>query len=65
LLLAPTTFNLADLGGRAIFGNEATATRLTTAGGGIDGGTLGAIGRSQNVTLAAKQIPTITSVNGS
>jgi microcystin-dependent protein len=60
-----TTFNLPDLGGRAIFGKEATATRLTTAGGGVDGGTLGAVGGSQNVTLAANQIPSITSVNPS
>jgi hypothetical protein len=44
---------------------EATATRLTTAGGGIDGGTLGAVGGVQNVTLAANQIPTITATNAS
>lgn len=60
-----TTFNLPDMGGRAIFGKEATATRLTTAGGGLDGGTLGAVGGTQNVTLAANQIPSLTSVNAS
>lgn len=55
-----TTFNLPDLGGRAIFGKEATATRLTTAGGGIDGGTLGAVGGQQNRTLLTANLPAYT-----
>jgi microcystin-dependent protein len=54
-------FYLPDLGGRTIYGKEATATRLTTAGGGIDGGTLGAVGGTQNVTLSSGQIPSLTS----
>src|SRR5206468_1283702 len=62
-----TTFNLHDLRGRIPAGKDdmggTPQGRLTTAGGGIDGATLGAIGGSQNVTLAANQIPTITSVN--
>jgi microcystin-dependent protein len=58
-----TTFNLPDKTGRVSAMKEALATRLTTAGGGIDGGTLGAVGGSQNVTLATSQIPSLTSVN--
>jgi hypothetical protein len=60
-----STFNLPNKAGRVSAMKEATATLLTTAGGGIDGGTLGAKGGVQNVTLAANQIPTITSVNAS
>lgn len=55
-----TTFNLPDMGGRAFFGKEATATRLTTAGGGIDGGTLGAVGGQQNRTLLTANLPPYT-----
>jgi microcystin-dependent protein len=42
-----TTFNVPDLQGRVIAGVEATATRLTAAGCGIDGATRGASGGSQ------------------
>lgn len=49
---ATTTFNLPDLTGRVIAGKEATATRLTTAGGGVDGGTLGATGGAQTETAS-------------
>jgi microcystin-dependent protein len=42
-----TTFGLPDLQGRVVAGLEATATRLTSAGSGVDGGTLGANGGSQ------------------
>lgn len=56
-----TTFNVPDVTGRTIYGKEATATRLTTSGGGIDGGTLGAVGGAQNVTLSSGQIPSLTS----
>jgi len=52
-----TTFNLPDKTGRVSAMKEATATRLTTAGGGVDGGTLGAVGGAQNVTLTAAQLP--------
>lgn len=60
-----TTFNVPDLTGRVVAMKEATATRLTTAGGGVDGGTLGAVGGIQNVSLVANQIPTITATNAS
>ena len=50
-----TTFNVPDLTGRVIAGKESTATRLTTAGGGVDGGTLGAVGGAQTITLTAGQ----------
>jgi microcystin-dependent protein len=55
-----TTFNLPDLGGRVIAGKEATATRLTTAGGGVDGGTLGAFGGAQNGVIAQVNLPAVT-----
>jgi microcystin-dependent protein len=64
-----TTFNIPDLRGRIGVGKDdmggSAASRLTTAGGGVDGATLGAAGGSQNVTLAANQIPTITATNAS
>ncbi len=55
-----TTFNLPDMGGRVPAGKEATATRLTTADGGVDGDTLGAVGGSQSITLDATMIPSHT-----
>jgi microcystin-dependent protein len=58
-----TTFNLPDKTGRVSAMKEASATRLTIAGSGVDGGALGAVGGAQNVSLAANQIPTITAVN--
>lgn len=64
-----TTFNVPDLRGRVVAGKDdmggSAASRLTTAGSAVDGATLGAVGGAQNVTLAANQIPTITSVNAS
>ena len=56
-----TTFNIPDLTGRVTAMKEAAATRLTTAGGGIDGGMLGAVGGAQNVTLTSGNIPSLTS----
>lgn len=50
-----TTFNVPDCTGRVVAGKEATATRLTTAGGGVDGGTLGATGGTQSITLTAAE----------
>ena len=44
---AGTDFRLPDLGGRVTAGKEATATRLTTGGSGVDGGTVGATGGNQ------------------
>jgi microcystin-dependent protein len=60
-----TTFNVPDLTGRVLAVKEATATRLTTAGGGVDGGTLGAVGGAQKRTLAANQIPAGVPSSGS
>lgn len=56
-----TTFNLPDLRGRVTAGKDnmggTAASRLTTAGAGIDGSTLGAAGGSQNHTLTTAQMP--------
>jgi microcystin-dependent protein len=60
-----TNFALPDKTGRASVMKEASAIRLTTAGSGVDGATLGAVGGVQNVTLATNQIPSLTSVNAS
>lgn len=50
-------FDMPDCTGRVIAGKEASATRLTTAGSGIDGDTLGAAGGSQTHTLTEAQMP--------
>jgi microcystin-dependent protein len=55
-----TTFNLPDKTGRVSAMREATATRLTTAVGGIDGGTMGATGGLQSETLTIAQLPVVT-----
>ncbi len=55
-----TTFNVPDLTGRIEVMKEATATRLTTAGSGVDGGTLGATGGTQNITLLTANLPAYT-----
>jgi hypothetical protein len=60
-----TTFNVPDKTERVSAMKASSASRLTTAGSGIDGATMGAVGGSQNRTLAANQIPTITSTNAS
>lgn len=52
-----TTFNVPDKTGRVSAMKEATATRLTTASGGVDGGTMGANGGVQSLNLAVNQIP--------
>jgi len=56
-----TTFNIPDLRGRMPAGKDdmggSAASRLTTAGGAVDGATLGAVGGAQTRTLAANQIP--------
>lgn len=54
-----TTFNVVDLGGRTVYGKEATATRLTTGTVGIDGGTLGATGGGTQ-TLVTANLPAYT-----
>ena len=59
-----TTFNVPDLRGRATFGRDdmggSTASRITNAGSGIVGTTLGATGGAQDVTISANNLPTHT-----
>lgn len=55
-----TTFNLPDITGRAIFGKESAATRITNAGSSIVGSTLGATGGAETVTLAQANLPNAT-----
>ena len=54
-----STFNIPDARGRVIAGQDdmggSAASRLTTAGSGVDGATLGAAGGAQNVTLTAAE----------
>jgi len=45
-----TTFAVPDLGGRTTAGKEAVATRLTVAGSGVDGATIGSAGGNQNLS---------------
>jgi len=52
-----TTFGLPDLQGRVPIAYDGTGTRITTAGCGINGQTLGATGGTQDVTLDLTQIP--------
>jgi microcystin-dependent protein len=54
-----TTFNLPDKTGRVSVMLETVGTRLTTAGGGVDGGALGSVGGSQNITIAQSGLPNI------
>lgn len=59
-----TTFNLPDLRGRTIYGKDdmggSAANRITTAGSGLDGLTLGAGGGSQTRTLLTVNLPAYT-----
>jgi len=59
-----TTFGIPDLRGRLRAGKDdmggTAANRLTTAGGGVDGITLGAVGGAQSHTLTIAQLPTFT-----
>lgn len=56
-----TTFNLPDLRGRVVAGQDdmggASANRLTNLSGGLDGDVLGATGGSESHTLTEAQIP--------
>lgn len=56
-----TTFNLPDYRGRLGIGKDnmggTAANRITTAGSGVDGLTLGASGGAQNVSLTIAQMP--------
>jgi microcystin-dependent protein len=55
-----TTFNLPDLRGRVVAGQDdmggSSANRLTNASGGLDGDTLGATGGSETHTLTTAEI---------
>lgn len=57
-----TTFNVPDSRGRTEFGLDigGTAGRITTAGSGINGATLGATGGAQNVALLRTDFPNTT-----
>jgi microcystin-dependent protein len=57
-------FFLPDLRGKAVFSKDnmgdSAASILTTAGGGVDGSTLGASGGNQSVTLITGNLPAYT-----
>lgn len=59
-----STFNLPDLRGRVPVGKDnmggSAANRVTTAGSGVDGATLGANGGAQTHTLTTAQLPAHT-----
>ena len=59
-----TTFNLPDLRGRVVAGQDdmggTSANRLTDQSGGLDGDTLGDTGGSETHTLASSEIPAHT-----
>lgn len=55
-----TTFNVPDKTGRVSAMKEAAATRLTSAGGGVDGSVMGAAGGVQTKTLLTANLPPYT-----
>lgn len=59
-----TTFNLPDLRGRSIFGEDdmggTSADRITSAVAGFDGDTLGATGGAQSYTLLRTDLPNVS-----
>lgn len=55
-----STFNVPDKGERVSVMKVAIGTRLTTAGSGVDGGTMGATGGAQNKTLLTANLPPYT-----
>jgi microcystin-dependent protein len=57
------TFNVIDLSGRVTAMLETSASRLTSAVSGVDGGTLGATGGSQSHVLTTTEIPAHTHAN--
>lgn len=54
-----TTFNLPDKTGRVSAMKEASASRLTSAVSGVDGGTLGSAGSAQSKTIAQGNLPNV------
>lgn len=57
-----TTFAVPDLRGRVPLAYDSTGTRITTAGCGINGQTLGASGGTQDVTIAQVNLPNVNFV---
>lgn len=55
-----TTFGVPDLRGRMALPYDGTATRITTAGCGLNGQTIGATLDAQSIALAASQIPSLS-----
>jgi microcystin-dependent protein len=59
-----TTFNLPDLRGRVVAGQDdmggTSANRLTDQSGGLDGDTLGDTGGSETHTLTTSEVPSLT-----
>lgn len=55
-----TTFGLPDYRGRVPAGLDAGANRITSAGSGISGNTLGATGGAEAITLITAQLPSHT-----
>ena len=59
-----TTFGVQDLRGRVPLAYDGTGTRITVAGSGINGQTLGAAGGAQNETLITANLPPYTPAGG-
>ncbi len=61
-----TTFNVPDLRGRGVFGQDnmggSAASRITVAGGNFDGTVLGQTGGGQNQTLTQAQLPAVAPI---
>lgn len=55
-----TTFNVPDKTGRVSAMLEGTATRLTSAGGGVNGAALGSAGGTQTKTLLQSDFPNVS-----
>jgi microcystin-dependent protein len=64
-----TTFNLPDLRGRVVAGQDdmggSSANRLTNQSGGLDGDTLGATGGAETHTLTTAEMPAHTHATAS
>jgi microcystin-dependent protein len=54
-----STFKVPDSAGRTWAGKEASATRLTTASGGVNGATLGAAGGADSHSILQAELPAV------